>query len=103
MGVNPRHFTLRDLWFMYQGKLKMLRMHAIQQASVLFAEDLDVVAFVHYGAYHKLRISSTNVPVPPELREKVDFLVKQAKENNGLVIVDIPDAPKREITPKRPV
>lgn len=72
LGLSPAQLvgaSLRDLWGLYCGKMESLRYQVLWQASILFREKLDAVAFIRRG---QLDGGGERVTMPDSLREKVE-------------------------------
>lgn len=79
---------------MYQGKLRMLRHHALWQTCLFTAEDYDHNRFILTGSP-----SSPREPLrfSPDTQAQIHHLIEEAKLHGGYIQVNIPDAPKRTV------
>lgn len=96
---DPRLFSLRDLWLLYSGKSRFWRKHCLNQSYAVWGldDESDPEAFVLMGVIRK-RITE-NFAIPVDLQEEVKRKMDEALRNDGYVIVDLPDLPKRQPTP----
>lgn len=88
---------------MFDGKNRLLRQHCINQSFAIWGldEKVDIEAFILTGSMSNSVVE--DFPLPQNLAEEVNRLIKQAvEENNGIVIVDLPDFPKRQVTTPKP-
>src|SRR5262245_13624986 len=84
-GISPRGLTLRELWLMAAGRRRESRIHAVEQAALVWCvNNIDVSEFIQTG---EIEAGEKARPLDPHLQAQVDAQIKAIFENNGKLIM----------------
>lgn len=82
VGVSPRGFTLRQLWWMAEGELKARRRSNLEVATLVWSlSEIDCEDYLHFGQMTGTG-SGGPVQIPPELRGRLDEEIARIRREN---------------------